>query len=567
MPPSFTVGVDFGTNSVRAVVADCADGQVVGTAVADYASGERGVLLDAHEPHLARQNPADWLEGMRAAVRDALAAAATHRGFGRDRVIAIGTDTTGSTPLPVDAGNRPLALDPRWKSHLAAQAWLWKDHTGAAEAADITTAAARYAPQYLAPIGGRYSSEWFWSKIWHCLKTSPDVFGAAASWVELADFVAATLAGVTSPSAIQRCVCAAGHKAMYSDAWGGLPSAQFLARLDPRLAELRGRLYEKAYPADRPAGHLSAEWALAWGLERGIPVAMGSFDAHYGAVGAGVTVGTLVKIIGTSTCDIAIASARERVPDVPGICGIVNGSVMPGYYGIEAGQSAVGDLLGWWVERLGGGSEADHARLSAEAARLGPGESGLLALDWNNGNRTILVDQRLTGLLVGQTLATTRAEVYRALVEATAFGARAIVERLTEYRVPIERVVCCGGIAEKNDLFMQIYADVLGHPMLIAGSPQTPALGAAIAAAVAAGSAAGGYDAFEPAQQRMTSLKEQRFTPDGEAHRVYDELYALYRQLHDAFGGVSGAADFGSLMKRLLAIRERQVARATGSAA
>jgi L-ribulokinase len=296
---------------------------------------------------------------------------------------------------------------------------------------------------------------------------------------------------------------------------------------------------------------------------------MGAFDAHYGAVGAGITSGTLVKIIGTSTCDIAIAPAQERLPDIPGICGIVNGSVMPGYYGIEAGQSAVGDLLNWWVECVGEGSEADHAAWSAEAAGSGPGESGLLALDWNNGNRTILVDQRLTGLLVGQTLATTRAEIYRALVEATAFGARAIVERLTAYRVPIERVVCCGGIAEKNDLFMQIYADVLGRPMLIAGSPQTPALGAAIAAGVAAGATAGGYDAFEPAQQRMTSLKEKRFMPNAEAHRVYDELYALYRELHDAFGGVSSTAqDLGPLMKRLLAIRERQASRlAPGSAA
>jgi L-ribulokinase len=564
---AFAIGADFGTNSVRAIVADCADGRVLGVCVSDYASGERGVLLDPRQPHLARQNPADYLGALKAAVTGALAEAEAEPGFAKGRVIAIGTDTTGSTPLPVDAANRPLALDPRWGDHLAAHAWLWKDHTAAAEAADITEAARRRAPEYLAPIGGRYSSEWFWSKIWHCLKVAPDVFGAAASWVELADFVPALLAGVTRPSAMRRCVCAAGHKAMYSETWGGLPSADFLATLDPRLAELRGRLYEKAYPADRPAGHLSAAWAEALGLERGIPLAMGGFDAHYGAVGAGVTVGTLVKIIGTSTCDIAIASARERVQDIPGICGIVNGSVMPGYYGIEAGQSAVGDLLGWWVERVGEGREADHPALSAEASRLGPGASGLLALDWNNGNRTILVDQRLTGLLVGQTLATTRADVYRALVEATAFGARAIVDRLTEYRVPIERVVCCGGIAEKNDLFMQIYADVLSHPMLIAGSPQTPALGAAVSAAVAAGSAAGGYDAFETAQQRMTSLKEKRFMPNPEAQRVYDELYALYRQLHDAFGGVSRAADFGSLMKQLLAIRERQVARATGSAA
>jgi L-ribulokinase len=565
--PAYTIGVDFGTNSVRAIVVDCADGRVLGVRVADYPSGERGVLLDPRDPHLARQNPADYLAGLRESVREALAEAEREKGFSRERVIGIGTDTTGSTPIPVDAGNRPLALAPEWRASLAAQAWLWKDHTGAAEAEEITATAQRHAPQYLAPIGGRYSSEWFWSKIWRCLRVAPDVFGAAASWVELADFVPAVLAGVTGPAGVRRCVCAAGHKAMYSRAWGGLPSAEFLARLDPRLAALRPRLYGEACPADRPAGALAPAWAAELGLTPGIPVAMGGFDAHYGAVGSGVTTGTLVKIIGTSTCDIAVAPARERLPDIPGICGIVDGSVLPGYYGLEAGQSAVGDLLSWWVERICRGGEADHDRLTAEAARLAPGEAGLVALDWNNGNRTILVDQRLTGLLVGQTLHTSRADVYRALIEATAFGARAIVERFTEYRVPIERVVCCGGVAEKNDLFMQIYADVLGRPMLIAGSAQAPALGAAIAAAVAAGPAAGGYDRFETAQQRMTSLKEKRFMPDRGAHRVYDELYALYRRMHDAFGGVAGAGgDFGTLMKQLLAVRERAAASA-GSAA
>jgi L-ribulokinase len=244
------------------------------------------------------------------------------------------------------------------------------------------------------------------------------------------------------------------------------------------------------------------------------------------------------------------------LPDVPGICGIVPGSILPGYLGIEAGQSAVGDLLHWWVEGVCEGDASLHARLSAEAARLRPGESGLVALDWNNGNRTILVDPRLTGLVLGQTLHTTRAEVYRALVEATAFGARAIVERLVERGVPVERVVCCGGIAEKNDVFMQIYADVLGRPMLVAGSAQTPALGAALAAAVTAGEASGGHARFDVAQEKMTRLAPRRFTPDPAATRVYDALYALYRELHDSFGGVPDArADFPTLMKRLLALR------------
>jgi L-ribulokinase len=435
---------------------------------------------------------------------------------------------------------------------------LWKDHTAADEAARITQAAAEHAPHYLAPIGGIYSSEWWWSKIWHCLNVAPDVFEAAHSWVELADFVPAVLAGVDRPADIVRCVCAAGHKAMYSDTWGGLPSKEFLARLDPKLADLRDRLYDKAYAPGRPAGTLSEPWAASLGLRPGIAIAMGGFDAHYGAVGSGVTTGTLVKIIGTSTCDCAIAPASAKVDDIPGICGIVNGSIMPGYFGIEAGQSAVGDILKWWAETVCGGDESLHARLSSEAAVLKPGQSGLVALDWNNGNRTILVDARLTGLLLGQTLHTTRAEIYRALIEATAFGARAIIERIREYGVPIERVVCCGGIAEKNNLFMQIYADVIGQPMLIAGSPQTPALGSAVSAAVTAGSSAGGYDDWTQAQSKMTSLKAERFLPDPAARTVYDELYGIYRELHDAFGGVADrTSNLGMVMKRLLALKEQ----------
>jgi L-ribulokinase len=563
MSTSFTIGIDYGTNSVRAVVVDCADGSIRGAHVFAYPSGDDGVLLEARDPHLARQNPGDYIEALRVAVPAALAAADATPGFARARVIGIGVDTTGSTPLPVDANNRPLGLDPRWQANLAAHAWLWKDHTSADEAAAITRAARADAPYLLAPIGGTYSSEWFWAKIWHCLNVAPDVFAAAESWVELADFVPAVLAGVEAPRDIQRSICAAGHKALYSDEWGGLPPHAFLAGLHPELASLRDRLYSRAYPADRPAGQLARHWADTFGLRAGIPIAMGAFDAHYGAVGSGIKPGTFVKIIGTSTCDCATAPLSTAMPDIPGICGIVPGSIMPGYYGIEAGQSAVGDLLRWWVDEICLGDSSLHDTLSADASRLRPGESGLLALDWNNGNRTVLVDPRLTGLLVGQTLHTTRAEVYRALIEATAFGARTIVARLKEYGVPIDRIVCCGGIAERNPLFMQIYADAIGVPMHVAGSSQAPALGAAISAAVAAGAQAGGFDTFDDAQARMTMLAPHAFQPDPQATPVYDELYALYRELHDGFGGVAGAhTDYPTLMKRLLAIRERAVAAA-----
>jgi len=551
---AFTIGVDFGTNSVRALVVDCRDGRELGTSVFDYPSGDQGVLLDPKQPHLARQNPADYVLGLRQSITGALADAERDPSFARHSVVGIGVDTTGSTPLPVDAHARPLAGDPRYAGNLAAQAWLWKDHTSAEEAAAITSTAAAHAPELLAPIGGIYSSEWWWSKIWHCLHVAPDVFDAAVSWVELADFVPAVLSGVNDSRRIVRCVCAAGHKALYSDAWGGLPAKAFLARLDPKLADLRDRLYDKAWPPGHPAGHLSEEWAHDLGLRAGIGIAMGGFDAHYGAIGSGVRTGTLVKIIGTSTCDCAVAPAADKIADVPGICGIVNGSILPDYFGIEAGQSAVGDILKWWVEGVCQGQAALHAQLSSEAARLAPGESGLVALDWNNGNRTILVDTRLTGLILGQTLHTTRTEIYRALIEATAYGARAIIERLQEYGVGIDRVVCCGGIAEKNELFMQIYADVIGQPMLIAGSAQTPALGAAISAAVTAGR----YTRWNEAQERMTRLKPIRYDPRPSAVRVYDELYGIYRELHDVFGGVPGARpDLGSVMKRLLDIKQR----------
>jgi L-ribulokinase len=563
---TYAIGIDFGTNSARAIVVSCADGSAVGTGVSGYHSGDHGVLTHGSDPHLARQNPADYIGSLGHAITAALGEAEKAiPGFSRDQVIGIGVDTTGSTPLPIDAKARPLSIDPQWEGNLAAQAWLWKDHTAAEEAAAITAIAKEHAPEYLAPIGGTYSSEWWWSKIWKCLKVAPDVFDAAASWVELADFVPAVLAGVTDPKDIVRCVCAAGHKAMYSDEWGGLPSKAFLARLDPKLAELRDRLYDRAFAPGMPAGNLSPEWARALGLRPGIVIAMGGFDAHYGAVGSGIEEGTLIKIIGTSTCDCAIVRVDEPSTfaqgatadkkgsslQVPGICGIVRGSIMPGFYGIEAGQSAVGDILNWWVDVVCKGGDAMHAELSREAGTMKPGASGLLALDWNNGNRTILVDPKLTGLIVGQTLHTTRAEVYRALIEATAFGARAIIDRLRAHGVPIERVVCCGGIAEKNDVFMQIYADVIGQPMLIAGSPQAPALGAAIAVAVTAGH----FDSWGAAQKVMTSVKEKRFIPDPAAHAVYNRLYAIYKDLHDEFGGVKNV-DLGSVMKQLLEIRK-----------
>lgn len=557
----YSIGLDYGTNSVRALVVDTANGREIGMAVVDYPSGKAGILLDPRDHHLARQHPGDYLFGLQKSVRDALAqAAAGTPEFSPDAVVGIGVDATGSSPIPVTAHNIPLALHDPWKDHLHAQCWLWKDHTAHREAAQITALAAKHRPHYLAKCGNTYSSEWFWSKIWRCLKVAPGVFDAAFSWVELADYIPATLCGVNEPWALVPGVCCAGHKAMYSDEWGGLPDKDFLAMLDPKLADLRDRLYEKAYDATHAAGYLCGQMARELGLPQGIPVAIGEMDMHYGAIGSGVKEGTLVKVIGTSTCDCAVVSADKTVADIPGICGIVPGAILPGFHGVEAGQSAVGDISKWWVEGICQGDASLHAQLTGEAAALRPGESGLLALDWHNGNRTILVDPRLTGLVLGQTLHTTRAQMYRAHIEATAFGARAIIERLREHGVPVERIVCAGGIAEENPLLMQIYADVTGCTMQVAGSGQACALGSAVSAAVLAGAHAD----FASAQAAMTSLKDAHYEPKPENVRVYDQLYALYRQLHDAFGGVNKSADLSGVMKVLIDLKENASGNAAG---
>jgi len=548
---AFTLGIDFGTNSARALVVRSSDGAELGGCVVPYRSGRQGVLLDPRDAHLARQYPGDYLAALEESVRGALAAARRTRGFSAALVAGVGVDTTGSSPIPVDRRNRPLALDRKWRRNLAAQCWLWKDHTSWREAARITEAAARMRPAYIAKCGNRYSSEWFWSKIWRCLSVAPGVFRAAYSWVELADWIPSALAGVTDPLKVVRGICAAGHKALYSDEWGGLPDRKFLSALDPRLGELRDRLYRRAFDATAPAGSLCAAWAARLGLPAGIPIAIGEFDVHYGSIGCGIRVGTLVKVIGTSTCDCALVPSRGRVPDIPGICGIVPGSILPGYHAIEAGQSAVGDIFNWWIDTVCGGDWATHARLTAEAAGQEPGQGGLLALDWQNGNRTILVDPRLTGLLVGCTLQTTSAEIYRALIEATAFGARMIIERIREYGVPIRRIVCAGGIAEKNPLLMQVYADVTGCTMHVAGSNQACALGAAIGASVLSGA----HRDFPAAQRAMTRVKKASYRPGARSRKVYNRLYAQYRALHDGFGGVRKSTDLSKVMKELLAIQ------------
>ena len=555
--PAYSIGVDYGTNSVRALVVDLRDGREVGVSVYPYPHGTDGVLLDPKDPNLARQSPADYIRGFLKTVREAVRAAAASDGnFRPDLVVGLGVDTTGSTPIPVAKDGTPLALLPAFRDEPAAQAWLWKDHTASREAAEITETARRMGVPYLEWCGGTYSSEWFWAKVLHCLRTAPKVFRAAYSWVELCDFIPAYASGILDPLAMKRSVCAAGHKALYSESWGGLPSDEFLSALDPALADLRGRLYAEAVPSDHIAGFLDKTVAKKVGLPAGIAVAVGAFDCHHGAVGAGIRPGTLVKVVGTSTCDIMVAPKGAALAAVPGVCGVVMSSVVPGAYALEAGQSAVGDIFKWYVDRLCPAAfdgANPYAALEKAAEALRPGESGLLALDWNNGNRTILGNPNLVGLLLGQTLYTTAPEIYRALVEATAFGARAILERVAEHGVPTREIVLCGGLAEKSPMLCQIYADVLGRPVKISRSAQTCALGAAVFGAVAAGF----FRDVAQAQKAVTGVSAVSYKPAAKARKTYDRLYALYRRLHDAFG-VPGAAPaaFGDLMPELIAIRQ-----------
>jgi len=558
----YAIGLDFGTNSCRSLIVDISNGNEISSHVFDYPSGKAGVIINPADPNQARQNPIDYLKGIEITIEKAIGNAKTLiPNFSSSDIIGIGVDTTGSSPMPVDEDGTPLCFHQKFKNNPAAMVWLWKDHTSYNEALKITEEASKIRPQYLSKIGGIYSSEWFWSKIWHCFVECPEVFKAAFSFVEICDWIPAVLVGDTNPHHIKRSICAAGHKAMYNTQWGGFPDSEFIESLLPELRNFRAGLPDETFSAEERAGFLSAEWAAKLGLSTKVSVAVGAFDAHMGAVGAGIKTGTLVKILGTSTCDVMISPNNKTLSDIPGVCGIVDGSVMNGYYGIEAGQSAVGDIFIWFVNQLvpeqyGKTQEEKFSNLEKAADKLKPGESGLLALDWNNGNRTILVDVRLTGLLLGQTLFTQPHEIYRALVEATAFGALAIIDRIEQYGVKISEVVNCGGLAVKNSMLMQIYADVTNRPMKISRSEQTPALGAAIFGAVSAGKEVSGFDNIEQAQNSMTGINKI-YKPIPENHLVYKKLYFLYHLLHDSFGTRKESGNLFDVMKELLNIRDK----------
>ena len=353
MDKKYSIGLDFGTNSCRSLIVDISNGNELASYVFAYPSGEAGVIIDASDPNLARQNPADYITGIEVCIIEAMKLInEKEKDFDPKNIIGIGVDTTGSSPLPVDKIGTPLCQTEQFKDNPDAMVWLWKDHTSYAEAQQITELAANIRPEYLAKIGGVYSSEWFWSKILHLKNVNPEVYYSAFSFVEICDYITAYLIGDLNPSKMTRSICAAGHKAMFNNEWGGLPDKDFLEKLSPDLGELRDRLYNTALPSELTAGNLSKEWAQKLGLSENVVVCTGAFDAHMGAVGAGIQPGVLVKILGTSTCDIMVAPNETKVADIPGVCGIVNGSVMGGYYGIEAGQSAVGDIFLWFVNNL-----------------------------------------------------------------------------------------------------------------------------------------------------------------------------------------------------------------------
>lgn len=550
MSDKYVIGLDYGTDSVRSLLLHAETGEQVASRVYQYERWREGRYCDAVKSQF-RQHPLDYLAGLEQTVRGALADAP--RGVA-ERVVGIAVDTTGSTPVAVDEAGTPLALRPEFAENPNAMFVLWKDHTAVEEADQINELARSFGGEdYTKYEGGVYSSEWFWAKILHVLRADEAVRRAAYSWVEHCDYIPAVLTGTTSPLTMKRSRCAAGHKAMWHASWGGLPPDEFLAKLDPLLAGLRQRLFRDTHTADVAAGTLTKEWADRLGLPQSVVVGAGAFDAHMGAVGGQIEPYFLSKVMGTSTCDMLVAPNAE-VGDklIRGICGQVDGSIIPGMLGMEAGQSAFGDvyawfkrLVGWPVQALGAslggldGAKVDALldaiipSLEREASALAIGESGIVALDWMNGRRTPDANQKLRGAVLGLNLGSTAPMVYRALVEATAFGAKAIVDRFVSEGVPVKGVIALGGVAKKSPLVMQTVADVLGMPIKVVRSEQACALGAGMFAATAAGV----YQSVEQAMAAMGSGFEKTYEPVAANVAAYEELYAAYRRYGELVEG------------------------------
>ncbi|MDR0712091.1 MAG: ribulokinase [Prevotellaceae bacterium] len=540
----YVIGLDYGSDSCRAIVVDALTGKEMAAAVHYYSRWSAGKYCDPGSNRY-RQHPLDYVEAMEQTVKESLSKCAPEVA---KNVAGISFDTTGSTPVLVDKSGTPLALLPEFAENPNAMFVLWKDHTAIAEAAEINALAKQWEVDYTAFEGGIYSSEWVWAKMLHVLREDAAVRRAAYSWVEHCDWMPALLTGCAQPEKMARSRCAAGHKAMWHEKWGGLPSEKFLTTLDPLLAGYRDRLYAETLPSNHKAGALTREWAGRLGLPEGVAVGVGAFDCHMGAVGAAIKPYTFVRVIGTSTCDVMVVKPEElRGKLIRGICGQVDGSVIPGMVGLEAGQSAFGDVYAWFKRALTFpvGSILSKTKLvdeeirqklvdevtgkiipelTREAEKIPVEESVVVATDWLNGRRTPDANQRLTGSITGLSLSSSAPLIFRALVEATAFGSKAIVDRFISEGVRIDDVTAIGGISLKSPFVMQTLADVLNMPIKVCKTEQACAFGASMFAAVAAGV----YANVEDAQLAMAQGFASEYTPDSKRHEAYMKLYDRY---------------------------------------
>ncbi|ORC93216.1 L-ribulokinase [Trypanosoma theileri] len=550
MQDSFVIGLDYGSDSARAVLIRVRDGKECAVAVEPYPRWSRQEFCDASSNRY-RQHPLDYMEVLESIVRRVLSQFSPDV---RDNVVGLGFDTTGSTPGFVDEKGTPLALKEEFADNPNAMFILWKDHTSVREAAEITNLCKKSKVDYTAYSGGTYSSEWFWSKALHVLRQDETIRAGAYAMLELCEWLPALVTGATSYSHIPRSQCACGHKAMWNEKWGGFPPAEFFSQLNPALGAMRSRMTSLPQTAEKPVGTLSPEWAQRLGLKESVVVAGGAIDCHMGAVGAGIQKYTFVRVMGTSTCDVMISSHEDiGNSQIKGICGQVEGSVIPGMIGLEAGQAAYGDVYAWFASLLSfplkvviQNSTAINdetkrklleiyrhnifAELSSKAEKIEPAHGNVIAVDWLNGRRTPDANLFLKGSIAGLTLATDAPSIYRALVEATAYGSKAIVERFQREGVRIDRVIAVGGIAKKSPLAIQTLSDVLNVPISVCRTDQGCALGAGIFAATAAGL----YSSVELAQKSMTSGFAREYKPSQERAAVYNELYKYYQELCSA---------------------------------
>lgn len=536
MQDNFVIGIDFGTDSVRALVVNAGTGEQVGFAVNEYIRWKAGKYCDAGKSQF-RQHPLDYLEGLESAVNQALDQAPE---YVRGLVKGISIDTTGSTPVAVNREGTALSMLPEFSENPNGMFILWKDHTANAEADEINDLAHKWPVDYTKFVGGIYSSEWFWSKILRTLRVDEKVRKHAFSWVEHCDWISAELTGITDPLTMKRSRCAAGHKALWHQEFDGLPSNDFFTALDPLLDGLRDRLFAETATSDESMGVISSRWAEKLGLPEDVVIGVGAFDAHMGAVGALIEPYSLCKVIGTSTCDMLVAPNNEAGHLlIKGICGQVDGSIVPGMLGMEAGQSGFGDIYAWFaklilapVKSLLGDAAAKELSeklipyLSEQAALLPVTENDIVSIDWHNGRRTPDVKHTLKGAILGLNLASDSAKVFKSLVEATAFGSKSIVERFRNEGVPIREVIAIGGVAKKSAFVMQTLADVLDMPIKVAASEQACALGAAMFAAVASGI----YSNLQDSQAAMSSGFDKVYNPRPETVLVYQSLYQKYLQ-------------------------------------